>query len=68
MRQSIIAVLFLLGFVIPGRSQDSSEAKIPFDGIETNWQNGADRQGFIRLSREIFYSFRFNGRKLYALL
>ena len=44
MRQSIIAVIFLLGFVMPGRSQDSSEAKIPFDGIETNWQNGADRR------------------------
>ncbi|MBN9297508.1 MAG: porin [Filimonas sp.] len=26
------------------QAQDSTAAKIPFDGIETNWQNGSDRR------------------------
>jgi len=38
------AFIFLLGFATHGRSQDSSESKVPFDGIETNWQNGSDRR------------------------
>src|ERR1700759_2182074 len=25
-------------------AQDSTAPKIPFDGIETNWQNGSDRR------------------------
>jgi len=44
MKKLVLAVIFLLGFAIYGRSQDSSDAKIPFDGIETNWQNGSDRR------------------------
>ena len=27
-----------------GFAQDSANAKVPFDGIETNWQNGSDRR------------------------
>ena len=44
MGKLLIATAFLLGFATQGRSQDSSQPKIPFDGIETNWQNGSDRR------------------------
>jgi hypothetical protein len=44
MKKLIVSFTILLGFTLPGRSQDSSQAKIPFDGIETNWQNGSDRR------------------------
>src|ERR1700748_741803 len=50
-------------------AQDSTAPKIPFDGIETNWQNGSDRRdssafkaGFFTPSAmlDINYTHSFN--------
>src|ERR1700748_3902283 len=44
MKKVLIASSLLLGMVVKTRSQDSTSPKIPFDGIETSWQNGSDRR------------------------
>lgn len=44
MRQVLLAGSFVLGVTGPAHPQDSTSPKIPFDGIETNWQNGSDRR------------------------
>ena len=42
--KKIILIVILLTSVKVGFTQDSSNVKVPFDGIETNWQNGSDRR------------------------
>jgi hypothetical protein len=44
MKKLLLVSSLLLGMAAHVQSQDSSGSKIPFDGIETNWQNGSDRR------------------------
>lgn len=43
MKKIILTALILTAAKI-GFAQDTPGAKVPFDGIETNWQNGSDRR------------------------
>lgn len=47
----IATIMAGLGFVIP---TNSYAQKIPFDGIETNWQNGSDRRDSSILQTRYF--------------
>lgn len=47
----IATIMAGLGFVIPANSYAQ---KIPFDGIETNWQNGSDRRDSSILQTRYF--------------
>ena len=42
--KKLLVSCFFLSQLSQARSQDSVKPKIPFDGIETNWQNGSDRR------------------------
>ncbi|SFD26831.1 Putative beta-barrel porin-2, OmpL-like. bbp2 [Chitinophaga sp. CF118] len=44
MKNLLLASIFLIGITDYVQAQDSTGPKIPFDGIETNWQNGSDRR------------------------
>jgi len=44
MKFFLITNCILLVTMLRAQSQDSVKPKIPFDGIETNWQNGSDRR------------------------
>ncbi|GAA3918729.1 outer membrane beta-barrel protein [Chitinophaga oryziterrae] len=44
MKKLVLASIFLIGITDYVKAQDSTGPKIPFDGIETNWQNGSDRR------------------------
>jgi opacity protein-like surface antigen len=44
MKKLVLASIFLIGITDYVQAQDSTSPKIPFDGIETNWQNGSDRR------------------------
>ncbi|MDO6432012.1 outer membrane beta-barrel protein [Flavitalea sp. BT771] len=44
MKKFIIGCAILVGAASKVQSQDTTAPKIPFDGIETNWQNGSDRR------------------------
>jgi hypothetical protein len=44
MKKLILTSVLFTTIALTVRSQDSSNSKIPFDGIETNWQNGSDRR------------------------
>src|ERR1700754_4846185 len=43
-KKIVIASVFLSVTMAGVKAQDSANQKIPFDGIETNWQNGSDRR------------------------
>ena len=44
MKKMIITAFVALGLTGVAKAQDTTKEKIPFDGIETNWQNGSDRR------------------------
>ncbi len=44
MKKLILTSALFTALAMNVRSQDSTSAKVPFDGIETNWQNGSDRR------------------------
>jgi hypothetical protein len=44
MKKLVLASIFLIGVTDYVKAQDSISPKIPFDGIETSWQNGSDRR------------------------
>src|SRR5882757_3437035 len=44
MKKIVIASVFLSVTIAGVKAQDSTSQKTPFDGIETNWQNGGDRR------------------------
>jgi Putative beta-barrel porin-2, OmpL-like. bbp2 len=43
-KKLLLVSSLLMGMAAHVQSQDSSGLKIPFDGIETSWQNGSDRR------------------------
>ncbi|KAI9449333.1 outer membrane protein family-domain-containing protein [Russula earlei] len=43
-KKLLLSGAMLLGLATTVQAQDSASSKIPFDGIETNWQNGSDRR------------------------
>jgi hypothetical protein len=44
MKKIIIINAIVMSIAMDSHAQDSANPKIPFDGIETNWQNGSDRR------------------------
>src|SRR5579864_8377854 len=55
MQKTLLAVGVFLAHFSVTFAQDSSKApKVPFEGIETNWQNGSDRRDSSVFSNKYF--------------
>src|SRR6201991_5347318 len=58
MKKLLIASGIFLGVAGHLRAQDSTKPKVPFDDIETSWQNGSDRRDSAVFSGGKFFTPR----------
>jgi hypothetical protein len=54
MKQVLLCAVVLLSTMTVSAQDTTKPAKIPFDGIETTWQNGSDRRDFSALQTKYF--------------